>query len=383
MTSPREVVVVGARVAGSATAMLLARMGHDVVMIDRVEPTSDTLSTHALMRTAVLQLERWGILDDIIDEGTPPIRRVTLGFGDQRLSFGFRSEYGVDALYAPRRSVLDTVMLRAALAAGVEFRNGVRALDVTRGDSGRVDGVITESSGSTSTIAARHVIGADGARSRIATAVGAEAYRSHRALNTVIYGYFDGVEGDGYEFQFTPGCSAGLIPTNDGLTNVFAAYPRDAHGGDTEAIFDHVLEAASSDLSERVRAGSRVERFRRGSIPGFVRVPGGPGWALVGDSGFTKDPISAHGISDAFRDAELVAAAVHRSLLDPRSETSAMIHYQTTRDRFALPVFDHSEALATYTWDEAEASTRLRALSDITDDECRHLVGLAPVQHAA
>ena len=80
MTSKRsryDVVVVGGRVAGSATAMLLARLGHDVVVVDQACFPSDTISTHSIARSGVVQLQRWGLLDAVLDSGAPAIRQVT------------------------------------------------------------------------------------------------------------------------------------------------------------------------------------------------------------------------------------------------------------------------------------------------------------------
>jgi len=374
-----DVVVVGARVAGAATALLLARRGHRVVVVDRVSPSTDTLSTHALMRTGVLQLRRWGILDAIVEAGTPAVRSINLGFGREQIGFALRDEFDVDALYAPRRPVLDMALLSAAVAAGVEFRTATTVVGVTRDDAGRVDGVRVASGGSTSTIRARFVVGADGMRSKVATAVGSPFTHFHGPMNSVIYGYFSDVPTDGYDFQFTPRAGSGLIPTNDGVVNVFVAYPRSEasqDSRDTEQVFRDALGRSRPELAERVAAGHREGRFRRSSgIPGFLRVPGGPGWVLVGDAGFTKDPLSAHGISDALRDAELAAMAVDRSIAFPDEESEALGGYQATRDRFAVPLYTETKALASHGWDEAEASRRLRVLSDITEAECRFLAG--------
>lgn len=384
MSAHRDIVIVGGRVAGAATALLLARRGHQVLVVDRVNPVSDTLSTHALMRTGVLQLQRWGVLDGIVERGTPPIDRITLGFGHRRVGFALREEYGVGSLYAPRRQVLDSELLEAAVREGAEFRSATRALDITRDPGGRVDGVVLDTGRSSFTMKTRFVVGADGMRSRIADAVGSLTYASHRPTNSLIYGYYEGVDASGYEFQFTPGVNVGLIPTNGGLVNVFAGYRKGSFDGDTESVFRSVLEHGSPEMSARVSAGSRIGRFRRSpGVPGFIRTPSGPGWALVGDAGFTKDPISAHGISDALRDAELAAEAIGRSLEDPPAEAAALAGYQAIRDRFALPLYHESRKLAAFGWDAEEASARLRTLSAIGDEESRYLYGRGTDQAVA
>ena len=374
-----DVVVVGARVAGASTAMLLARQGHRVLLLDRVDMPADTVSTHAMLRTGVLQLTRWGILGNVVG-GAPPIREVVLGFGSERIPFAMRHDYGIEELCAPRRYVLDSMLVESALADGVEFAGGTRATGLRRQNDGRVSGIEIAGARGTKTITARYVIGADGINSRIATLIEAPAYLSHQPLNTVHYAYFSGVESPGFWFQFTPGVNAGLIPTNDGRTCVFVGRPKCLYQDfrtDPEGEFRRLLRAAGADLAERVAAGSRCSPFRgTAGLPGFLKQSWGPGWALVGDSGYTKDPISAHGISDALRDAELCARAVDRALRRPPDEIEAMTRYQRVRDRLSETMFEESRALAAYRWDAQEASTRMRAISENVRRECEVLADL-------
>lgn len=378
MSLSYDVIIVGGRVAGSATALLLARLGHRVLIIDRTHPTKETLSTHAIMRSGVLQLKRWGILQRIIDRGTPPIRRITLGFGQQQIGFDFRNEYDVDALYAPRRHVLDVELLDAAMEAGAEFRQGHRLLDLVYDNRGRVTGVTVATDGYRATVQARFVVGADGMRSRVAAAVGAAAYETHPPVSAMSYAYFAGLTSDSYDSYFIPGLAAGFIPTNDGLTGVFTARPT-TKGTIGEDEFYQLIAAASPNMMKQMETAVRISRFYRSpGLPGFLRVPGGPGWALVGDAGFTKDPLSAHGISDALRDAELCATAIDAVLTGRESETCALTTYHETRDRFALPLQRETRALAHYGWDEAEASALMRRLGKLTDEECRFLTELSP-----
>ena len=108
-----DAVIVGARAAGAATAMLLARAGLRVLVVDRSRYGADTLSTHALMRGGVLQLHRWGLLDRVVDAGTPPIRHTTFHYATTSI-ITIKPSHGVDALYAPRRTLLDPVLVDAA-----------------------------------------------------------------------------------------------------------------------------------------------------------------------------------------------------------------------------------------------------------------------------
>lgn len=370
-----DVVMVGARVAGAATALHLAGAGHRVAVVDRNGPPVDTTSTHALMRTGVLQLCRMGLLDQVIAAGTPAVRQVKLVFGEKTVQFPVAVEFGVDAYYAPRRTVLDTIILEAAVAAGAEFHSGVTVHDVSRDDTGRVNGVFARTGhGGDRWIRARHVVGADGVRSRIARSVGAEVLRSSTPTNAVVYGYFEGIAASGYDFRFVDQRNVGCIPTNDGLTLVFVGGPRHLAPRDGEHYLTETLRRVAPDLGEAVDAGRRVGRLHRSNgIPGMLRAPGGPGWSLVGDAGFSEDPISAHGITDALRDAEICAAAVDTILRDPELEHEAQDHYHGNRDRFAVPLLETTTRLAGFEWDGPEASLLMRHFGDISDEECAYL----------
>lgn len=376
MSYDYDAIVVGGRVAGSATALLLARLGHRVLIIDRSDPGKDTFSTHAIMRSGVLQLQRWGVLPRILDHDTPAIQRIVLGFGQQEIGFDFREAFGVAALYAPRRYILDAELLAAAVEAGAEFRQGHRMRELIFDENGRVAGVQVSVGRSRITLRSRFVVGADGMRSRVAAAVKSPAYETHPPVSAYTYGYFSGISSGSYDAYFVPGMAAGFIPTNDGLTAVFAARP--TSGGiiyDDE--FYQLAAAASPNMAAQLQTAVQVSPFFRTlGLPGFLRVPGGPGWALVGDAGFTKDPISAHGISDAFRDAALLANALDDVLQQRESETAALNAYHSARDRFALPMHRATRTLAEYGWDEAGASALMRQLGRLTDEECSFLVGI-------
>src|SRR4051795_11331960 len=168
-SSPRptyDVIVVGARAAGAATAMLAARAGLRVLVVDRGRYGADTVSTHALMRGGVLQLNRWGLLPAVIGAGTPAIRKATFHYRDTSVAIDIGPSHGVDALYAPRRTLLDPLLVDAAAAAGAEVRFGVAVHDLRRDDEGRVVGIeATERLGRSFTADARLVVGADGLRS--------------------------------------------------------------------------------------------------------------------------------------------------------------------------------------------------------------------------
>ena len=224
------------------------------------------------------------------------------------------------------------------------------------------------------------VVGADGVWSRVARLVDADEYRSHPPVNAIHYAYFTGVAFPGFWFQFTPGINAGIIPTNDGEACVFVGRPPgrlDDFRADPEGEFHRLLAEAGADLAAVVGAGTRRGGFRgTPGLPGFLRQASGPGWALVGDAGYTKDPISAHGMSDALRDAELCARAIDGALRAPDRTAQAMAGYQVLRDHLSLPVYRESKALAGYDWGATEASDRMRRISAAVRAECAAIVSL-------
>jgi len=170
-----DALVVGARCAGAATAMLMARKGMRVLLIDRGSYGTDTVSTHALMRGGVLQLHRWGLLSRLQEAGTPPVRETTFHYGDQSVTVAIKPSNGVDALYAPRRTLLDATLVDAAREAGVTVRHGHTVMGLTQRSDGRVCGATAiDVDGNAITIKADLVIGADGVCSSVARMAGAE-----------------------------------------------------------------------------------------------------------------------------------------------------------------------------------------------------------------
>ncbi|HJR86601.1 MAG TPA: FAD-dependent oxidoreductase [Acidimicrobiia bacterium] len=369
-----DVVVVGARVAGAATALHLARAGHDVLIVDRVGPPADTISTHALMRSGVLSLRRANVLDRVVEAGTPEIRQVGLVFGSEQISFPVADEWGVDAYYAPRRTVLDAALLDVAMEAGVTFISGLSVTSVLRAEGGRVAGVSVRTAEGDASISARQVVGADGTNSRIAREVEAPTLYFSKATNAVVYSYFQGIPTSGYDFRFLNHRNVGLIPTNDGLSLLFVGGPLSEAPVDSEEYLITTLRRVAPDLAEAVGSATRTERFYRAKgIPNLLRDPGGDGWSLVGDAGFTEDPIAAHGITDALRDAELCAEAVSTSLRDPSLEVEAKSRYREVRNRFANSLLEATVPLANFEWDGAEASQLLRKIGEVAEDECELL----------
>ena len=186
-----DAIVIGARCAGAATSMLLARRGLRVLAVDRDRHGTDTLSTHALMRGGVLQLHRWGILEGLRAEGTPTVRSTSFHYADDVFDIQIKPLDGIDGLYAPRRTVIDRLLADAARESGAEIAYRTRLIDLMRSPEGRVCGVhLRDSDGRDFQVSAELVVGADGVRSTVADLVGAERYRTARHATGSVFSYF-------------------------------------------------------------------------------------------------------------------------------------------------------------------------------------------------
>jgi flavin-dependent dehydrogenase len=349
MNPEYDAIVVGARCAGSPTAMLLARSGHRVLLVDRATFPSDTLSTHAIHAPGVAALRRWGLLDAVIATGCPPLETYSFDFGFFTIAGTPRPYDGGSTGYAPRRYLLDKILLDAAADAGAEVQEHF-SVDELIVEDGVVVGVHGHDAGGTAVEhRARVVVGADGRQSRVAREVAAEQYAEKPRLQWAYYTYWRDLPVEGFSTVIRPDRGWGAFPTNDGLTLVVVGWPyaeAAAYKADIEGNYLRTFELAPA-FADRVRSATRVEPFAGGAVPNFLRKPYGPGWALVGDAGYTKDPITAQGMSDAFRDAELCAAALDASLRGSSSFDDAMAAYQHTRDAGVLPIYEFTTQLAT------------------------------------
>jgi 2-polyprenyl-6-methoxyphenol hydroxylase-like FAD-dependent oxidoreductase len=339
-----DVIVCGARCAGSPTAMLLARRGHRVLLVDRATFPSDTVSTHFLHPPGVDALDRWGLLDRLAASGCPAFTTYRFDFGPIVITGSPGTAYG------PRRTVLDKLLVDAAAEAGAEVREAFTVDDLLMED-GRVTGIRGhDRGGATVTERARVVVGADGKYSRVAAAVDAPTYNEKPAAEGAYYAYWSGLELDGVEIYIRPDRVLAAIPTHDEQVLVLVAWPAaefPSFRADVEVNYLKSLDMVP-ELADRVRAGTRESRFHgSGELPGFFRQPYGPGWALVGDAGYTIDPSTAQGISDAFRDADALSAALEDSLSGRRSYDDAMADFHRERDAAVTPMYELTFELAT------------------------------------
>jgi flavin-dependent dehydrogenase len=348
MSESFDAIVVGARCAGSPTAMLLARRGYRVLLVDRATFPSDTLSTNVIHAPGVAALRRWGLLDQVLASGCPPFESYSFDFGPFTITGTPRPVDGSSLAIAPRRTVLDKILVDAAARAGADVRERFRVDELVFED-GRVAGIRGRDGDGQPVVArARVVIGADGRNSPIAKAVKAKAYNEKPRLQWSYYSYWSGLPVNGMETVIRADRGWGAMPTNDGLTLLVIGWPiaeAAAYKADIEANYLATLELAP-EFAARVRGATREERFAGGAVPNFFRTPFGPGWALVGDAGYNKDPITAQGISDAFRDAELCASALDENFADGRPFSEAMAGYQATRDARAFAIYEFTTQMA-------------------------------------
>ena len=372
-----DVVVVGARAAGASTAMLAARAGLSVLLLDRDRPDADTLSTHALMRGGVLQLARWNLLEQLIAADTPAIRHTTFHYTGTDVALPIKPSASVDALYAPRRTLLDPLLVDAARAAGAVVRHRTAVVGVRRDDLGRVTGVdIRTHDGRIANVHARLVVGADGRRSTIARLAAAPLTHATTHTSGFVYGYWSDLDADGYEWAYRPGAAAGFIPTNDGQTCVFGSGPTHCVGQGGHAVLRSLVQQASPAMADRLHAATPPATTRTFvGQPGHLRQPWGPGWALVGDAGSWKDPISAHGLTDALRDAELLVRAMIATSIDEQRDEDAFAGYERIRNRLTVPILTAADEIARFQWNDDRIAELLLELHAAMNDELDVITG--------
>jgi len=311
-----DVVVVGARCAGSPLATRLAEGGLSVALVDRATFPSDTLSTHIFQAEGVACLSRLGVLDRVRASGAPWLERVSMRLDDVVVTVPWPTRAGdAGPQLCVRRSVLDTILVDRAAAAGAHLHLGTRVTGLLR-DGGRVAGVRVAGDAGEADLRAALVVGADGRASTVARLAGARRYHVVPNQRFGYWGYYEGarweppasltIERWGTEFVVACPADSGLY-----LVIVFPPLDRlEEFQADAGAAFDATV--ASCPAVAAVVAGARpvggLSALR--SHQAFFRTSCGPGWVLVGDAGHFKDPAPGQGISDALRQAERLAPAV-------------------------------------------------------------------------
>jgi flavin-dependent dehydrogenase len=360
-----DVIVVGCRVAGASTAMLLARRGLRVLAIDRASFPSDAISTHQVQLPGGAALRRWGILEPLVSAGTPPARHVRFEGGGSVLDGHFPGHEGVDAVFSPRRTLLDAMLVDAARAGGADVREGFTVDEIVIERSG-VRGIRgREGNGPAVAERARVVVGADGKHSIVAQAVGAPIEREVEPRTVAAYTYWSGLPVKGGEVYQRDRRALGLWPTNDELTLSYMAWPIEEFEmfrADIEGNLVDTMRAMG--IGERLDGAERVERIRTTpDVPNVIRTPAGDGWVLVGDAGLVMDPITGQGIGHALQDAEMVADALVAGLGGTRPLKDALADYRARRDEARIPMWEFTTDVASFRPAEPEERVLFEALA--------------------
>lgn len=371
-----DAIVVGARCAGAPTAMLLARKGYRVLMVDQDSFPSDIMSTHVVWHEGVAQLARWGVLAKVVATNCPPIRRIHADFGSLVLSGTPLPVDGADAAYCPRRRLLDKILIDAAVDAGAEFREGFTVHELIR-DGDTVTGLRGRSGGGPPIEEqARIVIGADGVHSTIARLVQAPEYEVVPGRSCGYYSYYSGIPVSEASVFLRAACAIYSFPTNDALTCIAIEWPVGRFHeirADIEGSFKQALQLVP-ELAAAVDRAKREERFvGTGDLANFFRRPFGPGWAVVGDAGYHKDPVTGRGISDAFRDAGLLAEAIDAGFSGRLALDEALAGYETRRNQASMPMYQLTLQQVAYEPPPAETLALLAAISRSQEETDRFL----------
>ncbi|HWL65930.1 MAG TPA: FAD-dependent monooxygenase [Actinomycetota bacterium] len=357
-----DVIVVGARCAGSPLAMQLARKGDRVLVVDRATFPSDTMSTHFIQLPGMARLKRWGLLDRVLATGCPLVTHSITDEAGNKGEIEIPLVEGVPGLISPRRKILDTILVEAAAEAGAEIREGV-SVDGLLFEGDRVVGIEGHTDAGAFSEKARFVIGADGKNSVVAREVAAPVEHDFGKLTGGYYSYFSGLDCPSVELFIYPGAAVVMFPTHDGLTTVAFVRPANTFKDmkrDIEGSFFSVMDQVG--IGNRVRAATREEPYiGTGDVPNFIRKAHGPGWALAGDAAYHKDPTPADGISDAFRAADLLSGALDE-ILNGVDEEKALSSYQTAHDAIGLPLLEKTAALSDT---EGDPQERVQAFFEI------------------
>lgn len=364
-----DAIIVGARVAGSSLALLLGKQGRRVLLVDRDQFPSGTLSTHVVMSGPGSALDRLGVREDTEAIGVRLMRRARTHVNDCTfegpLTLGSPGSY----LICPRREWLDQVLIEhAARQPTVEFLERTSAEELLW-DGDRVVGVTLRTrTGRRVDQRSRVVIGADGKHSRMARWVGAARYNEIAMQRPVYYAYYEGVRPLAQPclelFFNDEGHVAFVVPMEPGLDCLVLEVLPEEYGAYRSGLAAK-FEASVRRLPEME---SRLEGARRhGPIRGtrgvenYFRVPYGPGWALTGDAAYCKDPITGLGIGDAFTQAFFLSEALEAAFAGGGWE-AIMQAYHERRDRTVLPAYEATVALARSSAAPAEAIGWLRAV---------------------
>ena len=348
-----DAIIVGARCGGAPLAMLLARAGHRVLLVDRMAFGSDIMSTHYVKRAGASLLNEWGLLDELKAIGTPAIEKLNFHIDDIHLAGRAPPHNGVATDFTPRRFYLDKILIDAAIAAGVEAREKFTVKELVF-DGDRVVGIKgSEKGGAVVTERAQVVVGADGVRSFVADSVAAEHVVDAGILTCGHYAYYSGMRESSSEaslhiltderrFYIT-------FPTNDDLDMVFLFWPTEMAEcvrADLDSAFAESLKLVPA-LESRIKSATRETRISGSHLLyNFFRKAHGPGWALVGDAALHRDPITAQGITNAFNHAAILAEELNLAFSGEKTVDAATTCFDERQMALLKPMFDYTVHLA-------------------------------------
>lgn len=338
-----DAIIVGARCSGAPVARLLAQKGYRVLIVDKAQFPSDTVSTHLIWQAGLARAKHWGLLDGIARLGAPPIRQIRLDVGEFDFAGCPPPVDGIDYALAPRRTLLDKLLIDAAVKSGAEFRERFYVNEIVT-DDGRVTGIRGRTEGGSTVMEkARIVVGADGTGSSVAHAVRAPKYNTRPSTACAYYAYWEGGPGVvDFATYIQPNWGGAMLPTNDGLTCIVAGWTDLAFGPRTRPAdgYRQIMERVPrmAEFLHRARQVAPVAGMRE--QPGYFRQPWGEGWALVGDAAYHKHALSAQGITDAFRDADLLSEALHEGFSGRRKLCDSLADYQRRRDAAVMPMYE-------------------------------------------
>ncbi len=381
MSEHTDVVIVGSRCAGSAAAIALARRGRSVIALDSAVFPSDTLSTHLFFTHHWAELERLGARDRVMALGAPLHTRAGLGAPGIEV-IGTPSVYeGLTAGGCVRRPGLDLALVQTAREAGADVRERQRVTDLIRDSAGRVSGVrYRQRDGSAGVINAKLVIGADGRKSTVARHVGTRTHHHWPNQRMMAYAYYEDVHADlrHIAMQWRDNDDLVTVFPCDGDQLVALQMPpirrADDYRADSLAAFEATIGRVPP-FAKRLAGCTRVSKILISySHPSYFRHSHGPGWALAGDSGHFKDPVTAQGIRDALRFGRLLGEAAAPFLDEPERLDRALKDWEFDRDAQCLPMYQWANLLgrddavspiefAAYRWFAA----RPDGLTELTD----------------
>lgn len=346
-----NVVVVGGRIAGSITAILLGEYGYKVLLLDRAHFPSDTLSTHFFRYPALKSFQRVGVFDRV-QSVAPHMIDMFNDIDGHTWSEPIQGKDGLDYFLCVRRITLDAILAeRVQKESNVEFRQGARFTDVIQeGDS--IAGVRWSDNSGDHQATAGVVIGADGFYSSVAKLLRPATEDFEPVHRAMYYSYFQNLtprEIPAAEFYFRGDHLVYVFPTDADLTLIsvsvpiaeFGIYKKDARKG-MMSVLDSL-----PNLAPRLRPAKMVAPIKgAGNIPCYLRVPYGKGWALVGDSALVFDPWSGQGIDHASQHAVMLAAALHDYFGNKKTWEDAMSGYHKLRNSSSKKNFERTRVVA-------------------------------------